>query len=306
MNNCRSKSNLYTILFILVVITIIYMNVSYQQILYNSFTQVIGLNTLQIKQNYIINLDRRPDRWDKFISTMNSNKLFSKEPYTRFSAFDGNKHTEELERFKLVDHPLIKKIKEKKLVVPKGVFGCMISHLMILYKIRDDPTLLDNDYVGIFEDDFFFSNNFDTNYAIFKTINLNSLDVELLYLGGRSNSDYNIVSHMHQRTSNPNIYYRSNYDIKSEDIWCRGAFSYAVRKSACNKLIDCIINDFLSPKYGDPFKPVDHIYTDAYQTIKTFDFFPHLFYAEVNAPYSDIQHSLNNKIEFYSNNYIYF
>ena len=257
-------------------------------------------NVSNIKFNYVVNLDRRPDRYTTFLNTINKSSLIN-ETFIRFSAFDGSKYQEEFTKYNLNDHQLIKKLKEVKLIVPKGVFGCMMSHLLILESIRDDINISPNDFIGIYEDDIILSDSFEENYKKLQESNLNDLDIELLYLGGRFRSDYNNISNMYQQTSNPNIYYRNNHDQLQEEDWCRCTFSYVIRKSACDKLINCIIDDFLTPKYGANYKPIDHIYTDAYLKIRTFDFFPHLYYGELNQATSDIQNSnLNNVIEFYN------
>lgn len=291
------KSIVNTILFICLIFVIIsYFNLDidyYTDITYN-----------KIKNNYVINLDRRADRWKEFLLKID-NTSFSKEPLERFSAFDGSKYNEEFKRFNIENHTLIKKIKEIKLIVPKGVFGCMMSHLLILQKIRDGLEYNDDDYIGIFEEDIIFSSNFEENYTKLKKIDLNSLGVEFLYLGGRDISDYSLSKDdldMYEKTKNPNIYYRKHHNPEKEWSWCRCTFSYIVKKSICNKLINIIIDTFPTSKYGDPFKPIDHIYTDAYSKIKTFDFFPHLFYSNINLN-SDIQNAnLNNKLEFFNTN----
>jgi GR25 family glycosyltransferase involved in LPS biosynthesis len=269
-----------------------------------------NISYTKIKNNYVINLDRRKDRWDDFLLKIDKTS-FSKEPIERFSAFDGSKYNDELKRFNMEDHKLIKKLKEIKLIVPKGVFGCMMSHLLILQTIRDDSKYDDNDYIGIFEEDLMFSSNFEENYAKLNKINLDSLGVEFLYLGGRDISDYSLSENdmdLYETTKNPNIYYRKDYNSKKQWAWDRCTFSYIVKKSICNKLINIIIDTFPTPKFGDLFKPVDHIYTDAYSKIKTFDFFPHLFYSIINYN-SDIQNTnLNNKLEFFihtKNNSLY-
>jgi GR25 family glycosyltransferase involved in LPS biosynthesis len=301
-----------TILFIILIIIICYKYKLFYQKIINLFTGNISYTPTVIKNNYIINLDRRTDRWDEFNLKINKTS-FSKEPIERFSAFDGSKYLNEFIRFNIEDHKLIKKLKEIKLIVPKGIFGCMMSHLLILEKIRNNTNYDENDYIGIFEEDIIFSNNFEENYNKFKKIDLNKLDVELLYLGGRFASDYTFNNNsleMYKPTSDPNIYYRNNYNPKKEGDWCRCTFSYVVKKAVCSKLIDIIINTFPTPKYRDSFKPIDHIYTDSYKEIKTFDFFPHLFYSHLNNN-TDIQlGNLNNKLEFFyhikNTNLIYF
>jgi len=50
-------------------------------------------------------------------------------------------------------------MKQIKLSVPKGVLECLISHL--LQEIINNKDIEDNDYVGIYEDDIFYCDNFD-------------------------------------------------------------------------------------------------------------------------------------------------
>jgi len=288
-----NKTAVNTILFIILIITFISYFNNNNYLHFDS-----NIKSLNIKNNYVINLDRRQDRWDDFLHKINKTSL-SKEPLERFSAFDGSDYLNEFKRFNIEDHILIKKLKKLKLVVPKGVFGCMMSHLLILQKIRDNTNYDDDDYIGIFEEDIMFSNNFEENFEKLKNIDLNILDVELLYLGGRDVSDFSKEDPMFEPTNNPNIFYRKFFDREKDWIWSRCTFSYVVKKSVCSKLIDIIVNKFPTPQYGDPFKPIDHIYTDSYNQIKTFDFFPHLYYSKLNGN-TDIQMgNLNNKLEFF-------
>ena len=54
--------------------------------------------------NYIINLDRRTDKWQEVINTINSSKELSKETFIRISAFDGKDYKNELTRYNLTNN----------------------------------------------------------------------------------------------------------------------------------------------------------------------------------------------------------
>ena len=69
-------------------------------------------------------------------------------------------------------------MKEIKLSVSKGVLGCLMSHLMLLQEIINNKDIEDNDYVGIYEDDIFYCDNFDKKYNEFKKINLSDYNVD--------------------------------------------------------------------------------------------------------------------------------
>ena len=137
--------------------------------------------------NYVINLERNKDRWENINKIINSCCL-KEYNFNRFDAFDGKNYENEIIKRGLENHPIILKLKENKATTPAGAFGCFMSHVLILQKIADDQSLNNNDYVGIYEDDFLISGTFEKfneNITKFNEINLNELDVELIYLGGR-------------------------------------------------------------------------------------------------------------------------
>ena len=103
--------------------------------------------------NYVINLDRRSDRWEEFVEKMRKSQEFSKETFIRISAFDGNKYEGEIKRYNL----------ENKLVF--NIIGSISSILG-----------LTNDFTK------FLINNSDANIKEIETkkhkIRLRSLNIE--------------------------------------------------------------------------------------------------------------------------------
>ena len=137
--------------------------------------------------NYIINLDRRTDRWESINKIINSTCL-KDDNFIRFSALDGQNFYSELKRLNLESHPIINKMKENNVENSGGLLGCFLSHISVLQKIIDNTDINSSDYVGIYEDDFIISgtiSNFNDNYTSFKKIDLNKLGVDFIYLGGR-------------------------------------------------------------------------------------------------------------------------
>ena len=252
--------------------------------------------------NYVINLDRRTDRWQEFIKIKNSTCLASEE-FIRFSAFDGFNHESELKRFNVENHVILRFLQRIKLSVSKGVFGCLMSHMLVLYEIMNNKNIKEDEYVGIYEEDFCYSSNFNKNYAQFKKIDLNSLGIEFLYLGGRFGPDFDCTQAddfniMFDKTTNKNIYHRKHMVYRNFN-WDRGAFSFVIRKSICKKLIDIISSSFVKNENGIiRFEAVDYIYTSSQNKIKMYDYLPHLFYSRVEFN-SDIQGvHLYNNIQF--------
>ena len=117
-----------------------------------------------IKKRFVINLDRRKDRYNDFLKRI----PFDSDVCERFSAIDGKN----IKDFKHKDNPF--------------VIGCHLSHKNILNLVVDDENIKDDDIILIFEDDVFFSDSFDLE--IRKIVQfLKKLDKinYLLYIGGR-------------------------------------------------------------------------------------------------------------------------
>lgn len=140
----------------------------------NSETQFVDRNLFGKKYNMktvVINLDRRPDRWNKFVA--------KKEPrflkYTRFSAIDGSKlvPTEQLQRiFEGNDYNM-----------REGMVGCALSHIKLMIELVKSSY----DIYCIFEDDIDFVPNFQTKLE--KVLN-ELKDFDLCYLGHHLWKDY--------------------------------------------------------------------------------------------------------------------
>ena len=228
--------------------------------------------------NYVINLDRRSDRWEEFVEKMRKSQEFSKETFIRISAFDGNKYEEEIKRYNLENFNLIKFLRQNKVIVKKGVLGCFMSHVIALYNIMKNKDIQDDDYAGIYEEDIFYPEDFDKKYKKFKEINLTELGVEFLYIGGRTVPDFEYKNeNMFKKTENPNIYFRKN-PCEGGYNWDRGAFAYIVKKSSCAKLIKMITTQFTNNALK--LIAIDHLLSKFFKDIKMFDYFPHLIYSK--------------------------
>jgi GR25 family glycosyltransferase involved in LPS biosynthesis len=253
-----------------------------------------------IKCFYVINLQRREDRWNECYQQINKSNL-KNQKIIRWNAFDGYDFENELKRFNIPNSAMVRFIRQSKIKVSKGEFGVLMSHYLLLKQIAEDNNILDDDYIGIFEDDFHYGNNFNNNLSELLKVNLKELDIEFLYLGGRFIPSYvpnNLNSDMFEKTKHPRIYLRKNRYSGGKN-WDRTIHSYIVKKSICKKLADLISVKFVSTtEYINNklcFVPIDHLLAWRYNDIKMFDYLPHLFYSPMNYK-SDIQGQKHNII----------
>lgn len=246
-----------------------------------------------IKDFYVINLERKIDRWDECYTNIMKSSLKNYK-INKFCAFDGYNIDNELKRFNIENNVIFRFIKKTRLRVAMGEFGCLMSHYLLLKQISENDKYKDDDYIGILEDDFHYSNNFETNFDKLQNMDLLKHDVEFLYIGGRFTQNYmpdNLNTDMFEKIDN-NLFYRKNRYSAGKN-WDRTTHSYIVKKSICKKLADLISIKFVSDTeyiYGQRcFVPIDHLLAHRYKDIKMFDFLPHLFYCPINYK-SDIQH----------------
>jgi glycosyl transferase family 25 len=115
---------------------------------------------------YCINLDRRPDRWDKCVEIFSSMNI----EVERFSACDGQ----------LLDIGYGK--------VYNGEFGGTVTHTRIIKKIKDEGF----EKVLILEDDVEFCKTFEEDFRI--SIQEVPNDWDLLFLGGNHTGGYDKIS----------------------------------------------------------------------------------------------------------------
>jgi GR25 family glycosyltransferase involved in LPS biosynthesis len=181
-------------------------------------------------KNFLINLERRPDRLYNF-----NNKTPIKE-YSLIYGFDG------LNTENITDRETIEKL-AKFNNLRKGEIGCFMSHIHIFEKIVEEN--IDN--ALIMEDDCIFCDNF---YQIFEKVYKYSFLYDILYLGGRFLPNYvmksnnfiqcndNIVQHNYKKD-----YIFNNNNLNGEDLdfrfdTDRTTSCYIISKSAAKKLLD--------------------------------------------------------------------
>lgn len=241
--------------------------------------------------NYVINLDSRTDKLDEFLENVKMSNQLSKEKFIRISAFDGKNYKDELIKYNLTNNIIYNYIKINKIKVNKGEFGCYMSHIITLYNILQNDDIKDDDFVGIYEDDFNLVKNFDKHYKKLKKINLNELGVEFLYIGGRFFPGFQCNNNSFEKTNHKNVFFRNHSTEIDNYDWDRTTHAYWVKKSICKKLISLLSSRFTNTLLQ--FTPIDKVLVTFYNEIKMFDYFPHLFYSELEYK-SDIKRGSNN------------
>jgi len=125
------------------------------------------------KNIYVINLDRRKDKYSEFNNRLSD--FFDTSLINRFSAIDG--------------------LTLKTNIKRKGEVGCNMSYRQLWKNIIDDDSILDDDLIMTFEDDVFindpanFINDFSDSIIKFKKIEEKN---KLLYIGGRFDTKYKL------------------------------------------------------------------------------------------------------------------
>ena len=223
--------------------------------------------------NYVINLDRRADRWEEFIQRIQDSQQLSSEKFIRISGFDGYNHEEELTKYGLQNSIFVKFFKKHKSNCKKGEFGVYMSHYITLYNIHLNKDIGDDDYVGVYEDDFMLGDDFE-------------LGVDFLYLGGRFAKNFSVDSEeMFEKTSCENIVRRKKVGEGGYQ-WDRTIHAYVVRKGSCRKILELISTNF--PDNALRLRPIDTVIASLYNDIRMCDIVPHLYYSEPDYK-SDIQ-----------------
>ena len=250
----------------------------------------IEIKKLKLK-TYILNLDRRPDRWDNFVK--NSSELnFLK--YERFSAVDGDKvsSTTQLQRiFNNNDYNM-----------KVGMVGCLMSHI----KMYIELIYSDYDVYCILEDDIEFTSNFQNKFLnIFQQLKNNNWD--LVYLGHHLRN-LNDKEYSYNNASIPTIQKTNVY--QSFQLSLGGTIGYLITKSGAQKLLD-----FISETGST--NCIDTLQQKSANILNIYYCNPHLIYSECvrgqNEIDTDIQNNLksltlsfetkvDDEVNFYKNN----
>lgn len=204
-------------------------------------------NQIQFEKNdiliktFVINLDRRQDRWKNFISKSDANFL----NFTRFSAIDGD-NINPSKRLSYIFRGNDYKLR-------RGIVGCALSHI----KIWIDLLYSKYDYYLILEDDINFCENFKEKFV--NIFNLLPIKWDLCFLG----------HHSKIKNTDTNISVIKTDIKKSFSISFGGTFAYLITKDGAKKLLDFI-------NYRGISNAIDTMQQLACDSIDAYYIFPNL------------------------------
>ena len=182
-------------------------------------TELVSVKELEIK-TYVLNLDRRPDRWKKF-KEQNSHKIEFLE-YERFSAVDGTilKNSCQLQQiFENNDYNM-----------RPGLVGCLLSHVKMFIELINSIFI---DALLVIEDDASFTKDFETKYKHILQIS-SQKSWDLIFLGHHLRD----INEQKEEEKIPEI---EKYDVyKSFTKSLGGTHGYLITKKGAQKLLDFI------------------------------------------------------------------
>lgn len=226
------------------------------------------INSMAKIKNIIINLDRRPDRYEKFLKESVKTGI----NFERYSAVDGKllKWTRQMDSiFDTCDYSY-----------RRGIVGCALSHIDLTIKLLQDN---EYDVYFIVEDDIEFTDDFTQKYKLVLD-QLISKDWGICYLGHHYyHSQKN--EHNQSRTITPEIEKLSVTESLRKSMG--GTFGYLINKKGAKILLDYIsrtgmVNaiDTMQQKTGDLM--------GVYYSV------PNIIFSELQDSNSDIQSRYDN------------
>lgn len=223
---------------------------------------------------FIINLDRRNDRWKKMEHKLKKNNIHN---YQRISAIDGELCQNKIhEKHTLFCKMIQNSIDSKKQPLLKGEVGLILSTIEVL-KIA-----IKNKYkrILLLDDDILFHKDFNNQFI---NIIKNVKDWRLLYLG----STYSFYKPLKIQK------YIGHFTQDIERFW--GTYAYAIDSSIYKEYMLLLMNS-LTPLDSEPIHTLLHKYYN-----ECFMIYPNLIIADVS-DMSDIR-GLKYDREYYSKIY---
>jgi GR25 family glycosyltransferase involved in LPS biosynthesis len=230
------------------------------------------------KEIYVINLDRRQDRYESFKERL-KNEGINPKVVKRFSAVDGKK---------------MEKIENKNM----SEIACFISHYNIWKKVRENKKLKEEDLIWIMEDDIQFNESFKKYFQfIMKDFKETSKGPKFLHIGGRWVRDFYPLNNLEKfQVFKNNLYIRDNelcQRLNNPWHYDRTTHSIILNKGSCIEL--CKICEKENSVYNLPVDSFLNVININNNEIKFYECLPHLVWAE-DGNDTDIQ-SINFKTD---------
>ena len=205
------------------------------------------------KKRYVINLDRRPDRYQEFCERV----PFDYKIVERLSAVDGQN------------------IKCEKKHENPFVIGCHLSHKKIIECIINDESLNDNDLFIYFEDDVFFTKEFENTFirSVEYLKNIKNSNY-ILNIGGRFEPSYDKRDSKLWKLVTNNLYIKeSSIQYNSKEI---------ERTTHCIIMTKSSAKIFYNHINNKEHIPIDCLYNSICKNnnlITRYETFPHICYS---------------------------
>jgi GR25 family glycosyltransferase involved in LPS biosynthesis len=259
---------------------------------------------------YYINLDFRTDRNHDVKEKLN--KLgFNEKNINRFSAIDGKNLSNELNNKGFMGTKILELVKNANIQYKSTELAVLLSHYFLLQQIIQNPNINEKEFVFVFEDDFFINEKYLDEKPFIKIIEeikcFNALNEtteqlteqstkqstkqsiwDILFLGGRFKVGFiptSINNTENFQKIDENFYLRVKKGKPMD--WDRTLHNYVINKKSAIKLCEIIENNFVS---GKIINQIDHLFCNDSNGLKSFDYFPHIFYSPINYT-TDIQFS---------------
>lgn len=245
-----------------------------------------GVKFLRKLQTYVVNLDRRKDRYETFLkeNEREITQLVSQtSPLVRFSAVDGSQLKMTARLARLLDN--------NDFSARRGMVGCALSHISIWNKIAENES---HDIFLILEDDVKLSTNFIQKLNAASKLALESNKASLLFIGHSLHGGDSTFK---------NGSYKDESLLLNVEVWKRnearsrslgGTFGYIITKAGAIDLLNFV------NAYGIT-NGIDWVMLKAIEEepekyhVKTCYCTPHLVFTEAyrgnNNPDSDIQYA---------------
>ena len=259
----------------------------YKNYMTNIFQKVLDQKKLlaeivknNFKKRLVINLDRRPDRYEDFCQSC----PFDSSIVERVSGVDG----------KMIPMEVLPEAPYKDYNINSGAIGCFLSHRKTWEIISRNEVLNDSDDFSIvFEDDITFCDNFsvEIHKLVSQLQTMKSDDAILCYISGRFFENYVPLRYEEEYSkSTDNLYLRPNnkYLTTRNNTWKRKVKNADDVMLTWERCTSCLIMNkkaaeiLVSLTERIPDIPIDtflfklNSYTNI---IKFYDYFPHLCYS---------------------------
>lgn len=214
-------------------------------------------------KTYVLNLDRRPDRWKEF------NDNAPSFPRERFSAVDGSKL--------INNHQMQQLFETNDFNWRKGIMGCALSHIKMWLEIEKS----DKKFFMILEDDIKFASGFTDKLV--KLVENTPEAWDVLFLGHFYYNEPSNVKQDQQPTA------ERWFQEKARAESMGGTIGYLITPTGARKLLDFINKTGVT-------NGIDWVMLKAIdRAVVTYYCLPHLIFSECwrgnNNPDSDIQFS---------------